>query len=81
MAQYNTDMADTTPKQFYEFLRRGGFPVLWTASYTSESADKIVQDIYSSIVLRDIISRNSIRNVDLLNRIVKYIFDNTGNLI
>lgn len=79
--QYNTDTADTTRKQFYEFLRKGGFPVLWTASYTSESADKIVQDIYSSIVLRDIISRNGIRNVDLLDRIVKYIFDNTGNLI
>ena len=37
--------------------------LLFRRQYNTDAADKIVQDIYSSIVLRDIISRNNIRNV------------------
>lgn len=44
-----------------------------------EVAYKIVSDIYSSAILRDIIGRHKIRNVALLEKIVKFIFDNIGN--
>jgi predicted AAA+ superfamily ATPase len=41
----------------------------------------ILQDLYSSIFLYDIIERYQIRNTGLLNRITKYIIENVGNLI
>lgn len=66
-------------KEFYSFLRLGGFPVLYTAEYSEDVAYKIVSDIYSSAILRDIISRHQIRNVALLEKIVKFVFDNIGN--
>jgi len=40
---------------------------------------KIIFDIYSSIILRDTIQRYKIRDVELLERVVKYVFSNIGN--
>ena len=36
-------------------------------------------DIYSSAILRDTVQRHNIRDVELLERVVKYVFDNVGN--
>ncbi len=66
-------------QEFELYLRLGGFPVLHTADYTIESAYKIVFDIYSSVILRDTIQKNNIRDIELLERVVKYVFDNIGN--
>lgn len=65
--------------EFEHFLRLGGFPTLHTSSYDMDSAYKIVYDIYSSAILRDTVQRYNIRDVELLERVVKYIFDNIGN--
>ena len=64
---------------FNEYLRKGGFPMVHTADYETETVYKIVQDIYASVILRDTVQRHKIRDVELLERIVKYAFDNIGN--
>ncbi len=75
---YNTD-DKTIQNAFNQYLRMGGFPVIHTGTYTFETAYKIVYDIYSSAVLRDTIQRNQIRDIELLERVIKYVFDNIGN--
>lgn len=64
---------------FPDYLRKGGFPVIHTAHYPEESAYKVVYDIYSSVILRDTVQRYNIRDVELLERVIKYAFDNIGN--
>lgn len=64
---------------FLHYLRKGGFPVIHTADYPEESAYKVVYDIYSSVILRDTVQRYKIRDVELLERVIKYAFDNIGN--
>lgn len=64
---------------FLTYLRKGGFPVIHTADYDDESAYKVVYDIYSSVLLRDSIQRHRIRDLELLERVIKYVFDNIGN--
>jgi hypothetical protein len=66
-------------KDFSLFLRSGGFPVLHVSDYTEETAGRVVYDIYSSIILRDVVQRNNIRDVELLERVVRFVFDNIGN--
>ena len=61
------------------FMKLGGFPALHTAEYSCDAAYRIVYDIYSSAILRDTIQRYNIRDVELLERVVKYVFDNIGN--
>lgn len=64
---------------FENYRRLGGFPALHIADYETDSAYKIVFDIYSSAILRDTVQRFNIRDIELLERVVKYIFDNIGN--
>lgn len=63
---------------FTEYLRKGGFPVIHTSLYDDESAYKVIRDIYSSVILRDTIQRFKIRDIELLERVVLYVFDNIG---
>jgi len=65
--------------EFDFFMRMGGFPALHTSEYSFETAYKVVYDIYSSIILRDTVQRYNIRDVELLERVIKYVFDNIGN--
>ena len=64
---------------FTKYLRSGGFPAVHTAEYDYEAIYRMVYDIYSSVILRDTVQRHGIRNVELLERVVKFTFDNIGN--
>ncbi len=64
---------------FAEYLRLGGFPVIHVAAYSRETAYKVVRDIYSSVILRDTVQRYKIRDVELLERVVRFAFDTVGN--
>ena len=62
----------------WRFIRVGGFPSLHIANYDESNCYRIISDIYDSIVLRDVVDRFNIRNVELLNRIVSFVVDNIG---
>ena len=68
-AMSRTDLRE----EFKKYLRMGGFPAIHTAHYPYEAIYKIVYDIYSSVILRDTVQRHGIRNVDLLERIVRFV--------
>ncbi len=64
---------------FEDYRRKGGFPAIHLAPYPLESALKIALDIYSSAILRDTVQRFQIRNIELLERVVKFVLDNIGS--
>lgn len=65
--------------EFQKYLRMGGFPAIHTGDYNYEAIYRLVYDIYSSVILRDTVQRHGIRNVELLERVVRFVFDNIGN--
>lgn len=69
----------TPSNTFTDYLRKGGFPVIHTVNYNEETTYKVVRDIYSSVILRDTVQRHKIRDIELLERVVRYAFDNIGN--
>ena len=69
----------TKENSFLDYLRLGGFPVVHTVEYSEETAYKVIRDIYSSVILKDTVQRYKIRDIELLERVVKYAFDNLGN--
>lgn len=62
-----------------EYLQKGGFPIIHSNDYEQEIIYKIVQDIYASVILKDTVQRHKIRDIEMLERIIKYAFDNIGN--
>lgn len=76
---YAPEVPQNKRTAFQSYLSLGGFPVIHTSNYSEETAYKVVFDIYSSVILRDTVQRYKIRDVELLERVVKYAFDNIGN--
>ena len=69
---------DGAAKCFQKYLLLGGMPYLGKLSYDMDASHQYLQDLYSSVELKDIIKRNNIRDVDLLERIIMYITANAG---
>ncbi|MCM1394282.1 MAG: ATP-binding protein [[Eubacterium] siraeum] len=69
---------DNLKEAFDEFLQYGGFPIIGISDFDLQSAYQIVDGIYSAVITRDITRRHKIRNVDLFDRVVKFIIENVG---
>lgn len=61
-----------------KYIRTGGFPALSVIRFTDEQARRMVAEIQSSIVLKDVATRNKVKNLSLLERVIAFIYDNVG---
>lgn len=66
-------------KCFQKYLLSGGMPYLANIRYESEPSKQYLHDLFNSVQLKDIVKRNKIRDVDLLERITAYVMANVGN--
>ena len=69
----------TQQEQFANFLRFGGLPGIHQMKWDECRLMQYLQDIFNSVLLKDVITRNKIRDTALLERIVLYLMDNIGN--
>ena len=65
---------------FMQFLKTGGMPFLSNFPDDDSAKSQYLIDIYNSVVLKDVVKRNNIRDVDTLERIVAYAFLNIGHI-
>ena len=69
----------TQQDQFANFLRFGGLPGIHQMKWEEDRIMQYLHDIYNSVLLKDVIARNKIRDTALLESIVRYLMDNIGN--
>lgn len=62
------------------YLTYGGMPYLSRLSLTDEMVFEYLRNIYSTILLKDVVKREGIRNVDFLETLVLYTAENVGSL-
>lgn len=63
---------------FQKYLITGGMPYLANIRYVDEPSKQYLHDLFNSVQLKDIVKRNKIRDVDLLERIIAYVIANVG---
>ncbi len=69
---------DTPQQCFQKYLLSGGMPYLANLKYVEEPSRQYLQDLFNSVLLKDIVRRRNVRDVDLLERILSYIMGNVG---
>lgn len=80
MELYKTITPDESiQKCFQKYLLSGGMPYLANIRYADEPSKQYLHDLFNSVQLKDIVKRNKIRDVDLLERITAYVMANVGN--
>lgn len=65
---------------FTAFLKTGGMPFLANFLGDDSAKNQYLMDIYNSVVLKDVVKRSNIRDVDTLERIIAYAFSNIGHI-
>lgn len=63
------------------YIQYGGLPGLSRIGLEEDDAREYQMDIYHTVLLKDVIMRNQIRNVPFLENLVRFLADNTGKLI
>lgn len=63
---------------FLRYKSCGGIPMLRSFGYEKHTSKEYLLDLFSSVMLKDIILRNNIRNSGLLERFLKYMAVNDG---
>ena len=64
-----------------KYIRYGGLPYLIHLPFNNEIVYGYLKSIYNTIILKDIVSRYSIRDIDFLERLVEYLIDNLGSYV
>lgn len=68
-------------RDFLEYLRFGGMPAIHHFELKEEIVHHYLGSVYNAILLKDVVKRHNIRNVQLLENIARYLFDNVGNVM
>ncbi|MDU1643251.1 ATP-binding protein [Peptoniphilus harei] len=63
---------------FQKFIKIGGMPGLKYFKLEEEVSQKYLNDIYNTVLVKDVLNYNNIRDVDIFNRILSFAMQNIG---
>lgn len=66
---------------FRDYLDMGGFPFRYDLDFQREPSLKYLTDIYGTILLKDVVQRNAIRDANQLERILDYAIEQVGHTL
>ena len=64
---------------FFFYINAGGYPFLYNFNLSEIQQKQYLDDIFNSIILKDISNRNKIRNISLLKSLITFFVSNVGN--
>ncbi len=73
---------EDSDESLLKYLKFGGLPHLYRLGLENEDMVwEYIQNIYNTIVLKDAVQREGLRNVTLFENLMSYVSDNTGQLV
>ena len=78
MTFHHLEDSDDTLAKYINF---GGLPGLLKVGLDEQDAREYQKDVFHTVLLKDVILRNKIRNVVFLENLVRFIADNVGKII
>ena len=69
-----------TRESFENYIWLGSLPGVHGMPESEPVIRTYTKDVFNSILLKDVVKRNNIRNTDLLDRIIKFLLDNLGQI-
>ena len=77
---YAFDAAVTMDEKFQKYLQFGGMPILREYQFNETRSNQALEGIYSTVVLRDILQRNSGADQIMLQKIMMFLCSNIGSI-
>ena len=73
------DKNSSLEENYKKYITKGSFPGTLELE-TPEKINEYLSGLYSTIILKDVVTRRKIDNELMLNSVVSFLFDNIGNL-
>jgi len=67
--------------KFQQYLKYGSLPAVATLPQEDAIINEFLLGVYNTIIIKDVVARSKSRDVALLEKIVRYIIGNTGNIV
>lgn len=64
-----------------KYIRYGGLPYLVNLKLEDEQVFGYLKNVFDAVILKDVVSRFEVRNVNFLERLIEYIANNLGSLV
>lgn len=77
--EFATDV--TMEEKFQKYLQFGGMPILREYKFNEARSNQALEGIYSTVVLRDILQRNSGADQAMLQKIMLFLCSNIGSIM
>ena len=74
----NNESKKSLKDQFMDYLITGGMPLIIQSHFDSQTRKQYLEDLFTAVVIKDIVKQNKIRDVDMLERLIKYVIANMG---
>ena len=74
------DKAADTETEFKNYLRYGGLPGIHQLPFNDEVIFSYLNSILNTVLYKDVITRHKIRDASIFDKLVRYLFDNVGNI-
>lgn len=79
LALYHSVEPDADTRTCFDrYLTFGGMPYLANLRFDKTACRQYLRDLFNSVELKDIVKRNNVRDVDMLERIIAYVTANIG---
>ncbi len=78
---YEATKSTNELKAYQEYIENGGFPYLINLNNDKTLILNYLDGIYNTVILKDVIYRNNIKDIMILDSTIKFLFDNIGNLL
>lgn len=75
---FRNNINKSNKEHLQDYIKLGGFPLIASINVDADTTYSIVEDIYNSVVVNDITNKHQITNVDLFNRVIKFVIENVG---
>ncbi len=66
---------------FLRYMEYGGLPAVTMLNYQVDVIQAFLSGIFNTVIVKDVVQRGNVRDVPLLESIVRYLADNIGNIV
>lgn len=78
--EYYRDTGKSREELFDTYLKYGGLPQLLTLPQDEQTIATFLSSIYDTIILKDVLGRNKLKDIDLLKRVYAFVCGNVGSI-
>jgi predicted AAA+ superfamily ATPase len=76
-----SDNKENLQKKFNQYLEFGGLPTIVELIDTPDTIGPFLEGIYNTVLMKDVVERNQVRDAALLESILKFIASNIGSIV